>query len=156
MRKQKPKKRILLPDPKYKNILVSKVINRVMLNGKKIAAATIVYDALQILKDKLEGVHELETFNKAIENITPQVEVRTRRIGGANFPIPQPVRDARKLTLAIRWLVTAARKRTGKSFAQKLAEELILAAKMEGAAYKTKMDTHRMAEANKAFSHFKF
>lgn len=156
MRKRKPKKRNILPDVKYKDVLVSKFVNRIMLNGKKMLATSIFYDALNIVKNKVEGVSELETFKKALENVTPLVEVRTRRIGGANFPIPQQVRDERKLTLAIRWLVNAARKRNEKSFAEKLAAEFILAAKLEGAAVKTKTDTHRMAEANKAFSHFKF
>lgn len=156
MRKKRPEKRTLLPDTKYKDILVSKFINRMMLNGKKMVATNIFYDALEIVKIKVEGVHELETFKKALDNVTPLVEVKTRRVGGANFPIPQHVREERKLTLAIRWLINAARKRNEKSFAQKLAAELILAAKLEGAAVKMKTDTHRMAEANKAFSHFKF
>lgn len=156
MRKGRPKKRNILADAKYKDILVSKFINRMMLHGKKMLATNIFYDALDIVKVKVEGVNELETFKRALDNVTPLVEVRTRRIGGANFPIPQHVRDERKLTLAIRWTINAARKRSEKSFAEKLAAELILAAKLEGAAMKMKTDTHRMAEANKAFSHFKF
>lgn len=156
MRKRKPKKRAILPDVKYKEVLVAKFINRMMMHGKKMLATSIFYDALEIVKNKVEGVAEIETFKKALENVTPLVEVRTRRIGGANFPIPQPVRDERKLTLAIRWMVSAARKRSEKSFAERLAAEIILAAKLEGAAVKMRTDAHRMAEANKAFSHFRF
>ena len=156
MRKAKPKKRIILPDFKYQDVMVAKFINCMMLGGKKMLVANIFYKALEIIKSKVEGENELEVFKRAIENVSPLVEVRTRRIGGANFPIPQPVREERKLTLAIRWLIKASRNRNEKSFAEKLAAELILAAKMEGAAYKMKTDAHRMAEANKAFSHFKF
>ena len=128
-----------------------------MLHGKKSTAYKIFYDAMDIMEEKAEeGVTNLDTFQKALTNVTPGVEVRSRRVGGATFQIPQEVRQSRKQSLAMKWLIGSARKRNEKSMSRKLAAELIAASKEEGAAFKKKEDTHRMAEANKAFSHFRF
>jgi small subunit ribosomal protein S7 len=127
-----------------------------MLDGKKSLAFRIFYDALEIVEKKIEDANGLETWKKAIENITPSVEVRSRRVGGATFQIPTPVREERKSSLAMKWLIGYSRKRNEKTMAQRLASEIIAASKEEGAAFKKKEDTLRMAEANKAFSHFRF
>ena len=158
MRKTKAKKRPLLPDPKFNDQLVTRFVNNLMFDGKKSIAFKIFYDALDIVEAK-KGDNEkssLEIWKDALTNVMPHVEVRSRRIGGANFQIPMPIRADRKISMAMKWLIKYSTARNDKSMAQKLASEVIAAAKEEGAAYKKKTDTHRMAEANKAFSHFKF
>ena len=156
MRRRKAKKAIVLPDPRFKEIIVTKFVNNMMYDGKKNLAFKIFYDAIDIIETKIEDVSGLDTWKKAIENITPSVEVRSRRVGGATFQIPTPVRESRKESLAMKWLIGYSRKRNEKTMAGKLASEIIAASKEEGAAYKKKEDTLRMAEANKAFSHFRF
>jgi len=155
MRKGRAKKREVLPDPVYNNVLVTKFINNLMLRGKKQLATRIFHDALAIVAQKTNEAG-LDVFLKALNNVTPQIEVRTRRIGGANYQIPSEIRPERKLSLAMKWLIQFARKRNEKSMAEKLAAEIIAASKEEGGAFKKKEDTHKMAEANKAFAHFKF
>ena len=155
MRRRKAKKAEILPDPKFNDREVTKFVNNLMLDGKKSTAFKIFYDAIEIVDNKLEE-DALEVFKKAVINVTPAVEVRSRRVGGATFQIPQQVRDERKRSMAVKWLIGYARKRNEKSMSQKLAGELMAAFKEEGAAFKKKEDTHRMAEANKAFSHFRF
>jgi len=155
MRKSKPKKRIILPDPKFKDTLVTKFVNNLMLRGKKSLAYDVFYDAIDIIKGKMEE-DALEVWKKALANVTPSVEVRSRRVGGATFQIPSEIRPSRKLSIGMKNLIGFARKRHEKSMAQKLAAEIMAAYKDEGAAFKKKEDTHRMAEANKAFSHFRF
>lgn len=155
MRRRKAKKRIILPDPRFNDITVTKFVNNLMLDGKKSLSFKIFYDAMDIVIDKTSE-DALETFKKGLVNVTPAVEVRSRRVGGATFQIPQPIRDSRKESMAMKWLISYARKRNEKTMAEKLAGELIAAAKEEGATFKKKEDTHRMAEANKAFSHFRF
>jgi small subunit ribosomal protein S7 len=127
-----------------------------MQDGKKSISFRIFYDALDVVSNRVEDTDAIDVWKKAIENVTPAVEVRSRRIGGATFQIPQPIRDSRKLSMAMKWMIGYARKRNDKSMSNKLAAEIIAAFKEEGAAYKKKADTHRMAEANKAFSHFRF
>ena len=156
MRKSQAKKRILMPDPKFGSVLVTRFVNNLMLDGKKSTAFKVFYGALDIVDIKLEDEDALAVWEKSLENITPHVEVRSRRIGGATFQIPQPVRDDRRTSLGMKWLISAARKRNEKTMAVNLASEIVAGFKEEGAAYKKKMDTHRMAEANKAFSHFRF
>ncbi|MEO9257418.1 MAG: 30S ribosomal protein S7 [Crocinitomicaceae bacterium] len=156
MRRRKAKKNPILPDPRFNEIAVTKFVNNLMLDGKKNIAFKIFYDAIDTIESKLEGENGLDIWKKAVENITPGVEVRSRRVGGSTFQIPTPVRDSRKQSLAIKWLIGYARKRNEKSMSAKLAAEIIAASKEEGAAYKKKEDVHRMAEANKAFSHFRF
>ena len=156
MRKSRAKKRILLPDPKFGNVEVTRFVNNLMLDGKKSIAFRVFYSALDIVATKIEEEEALVVWEKSLENITPHVEVRSRRIGGATFQIPQPVREDRKVSLGMKWLIGAARNRNEKTMALNLASEIIAGYKEEGAAYKKKMDTHRMAEANKAFSHFRF
>jgi small subunit ribosomal protein S7 len=156
MRRRKAKKIAILPDPKFNEVVVTKFVNNLMLDGKKSLAFRIFYDALEIVEKKIEDANGLETWKKAIENITPSVEVRSRRVGGATFQIPTPVREERKSSLAMKWLIGYSRKRNEKTMAQRLASEIIAASKEEGAAFKKKEDTLRMAEANKAFSHFRF
>tara|TARA_B100001287_G_scaffold255345_1_gene239374 strand:+ start:619 stop:1089 length:471 start_codon:yes stop_codon:yes gene_type:complete len=156
MRKSRAKKRILLPDPKFGNVEVTRFVNNLMLDGKKSIAFKVFYSALDIVTTKIDEEEALVVWEKSLENITPHVEVRSRRIGGATFQIPQPVREDRKVSLGMKWLIAAARNRNEKTMALNLASEIIAGYKEEGAAYKKKMDTHRMAEANKAFSHFRF
>lgn len=155
MRKSRPKKRIILPDPKFNNTLVTKFVNNLMFQGKKSIAFDIFYDAIEIVDGKLEE-DGLEAWKKALTNVTPAVEVRSRRIGGATFQIPSEIRAGRKSSIGMKNLIGYARKRHEKSMAQKLAGEIMQAFKEEGGAFKKKEDTHRMAEANKAFSHFRF
>ena len=156
MRRRKAKKIAILPDPKFNEVVVTKFVNNLMLDGKKSLAFRIFYDALEIVEKKIEDANGLETWKKAIENVTPSVEVRSRRVGGATFQIPTPVREERKSSLAMKWLIGYSRKRNEKTMAQRLASEIIAASKEEGAAFKKNEDTLRMAEANKAFSHFRF
>ena len=156
MRKRQAKKRPLLPDPKFNDQVVTKFVNNLMLDGKKSLAFRLFYDAIEIVDKKIEETEGLDVWRKALENVTPAVEVRSRRVGGATFQIPTPVREERKASLAMKWLIGYSRKRNEKTMAGKLASEIIAASKEEGAAYKKKEDTLRMAEANKAFSHFRF
>ena len=156
MRRTKAKKIAILPDPKFNEVVVTKFVNNLMLDGKKSLAFKIFYDALEIVDKKLEDQEGLDVWRKALENVTPSVEVRSRRVGGATFQIPTPVREDRKASLAMKWLIGYSRRRNEKTMAGKLAAEIIAASKEEGAAYKKKEDTLRMAEANKAFSHFRF
>lgn len=156
MRRRKAKKLTILPDPRFNDVIVTKFVNNLMYDGKKNLAFKIFYDAIDIVETKVEDTPGLDVWKKALENVTPSVEVRSRRVGGATFQIPTPVREDRKQSLAMKWLIGYARKRNEKSMAGKLASEIIAASKEEGAAYKKKEDTLRMAEANKAFSHFRF
>lgn len=155
MRKAKPKKRIILPDPKFGDILVTKFVNNIMLEGKKNVAYDIFYQAMDIVAQKTNE-DPVEVWKKALANVTPAVEVRSRRIGGATFQIPSEIRPGRKQSIGMKNMIGYARKRHEKSMGQKLASEIMAAYKEEGAAFKKKEDTHRMAEANKAFSHFRF
>jgi len=158
MRKGRPKKRQILPDPKFNDPLVTRFVNNLMWNGKKSLAFNLFYEALDIV-DKRKGDEEksaLEIWKDALSNVMPHVEVRSRRVGGATFQIPMPIRPERKVSLAMKWMINFARKRNEKSYPQKLAAEILAAYKEEGGAVKKKTDTHRMAEANKAFSHFRF
>ena len=158
MRKRKPKKRILLPDPKYNDILVTRFVNNLMLEGKKSVSFKIFYDAMEEVDQKMkaESKPALEIWKKALENITPQVEVKSRRVGGATFQVPMEVRPDRKISLSMKNMILYAKQRSGKSMSEKLAAEIIAAYKEEGGAFKKKEDMHRMAEANKAFAHFRF
>ncbi|MES2266335.1 30S ribosomal protein S7 [Mucilaginibacter lutimaris] len=155
MRKSKPKKRILLPDPKFNDILVTRFVNNMMFDGKKSTAYTIFYNAIEIVEKKTSE-NGLDSWKKALNNVMPAVEVKSRRVGGANFQVPTEVRPERKVALGMKWLISYARRRGEKTMMEKLAGEIISAAKGEGAAVKKKEDTHKMAEANKAFSHFRF
>lgn len=155
MRKAKPKKRYILPDPKYSDTLVTKFVNNLMLKGKKSLAYSIFYNAISIVEEK-SGESGLETWKKALNNIIPSVEVKSRRVGGATFQVPLEVRPERKNSLGIKWLIHYARLRGEKTMKERLAGEIIAASKGEGSAVKKKDDVHRMAEANKAFSHFRF
>jgi small subunit ribosomal protein S7 len=154
MRRRKAKKIAVLPDPRFNEVLVTKFVNNIMLQGKKGTAFNIFYDAIDRVSAKTseEG---LEIWRKALENVTPAVEVRSRRVGGATFQIPTPIRDERKSSMAMKWLIGYARSRNEKSMSEKLAGEIIATSKGEGAAYKKKEDVHRMADANKAFAHFR-
>lgn len=155
MRKSSPKKRLILPDPKFNEQLVTKFVNNMMERGKKNCAYDIFYDAIEIVTEKLKE-DGLEVWKKALNNVTPNVEVRSRRIGGATFQIPSEIRPGRKQSIGMKNLILFARRRHEKSMASKLASEIMAAYKEEGSAFKKKEDTHRMAEANKAFSHFRF
>ena len=156
MRRRTAKKHIILPDPKFKDTDVTKFVNSLMIDGKKNIAFNIFYDSIDIINDKMTDEDGLEVWKKAVDNITPAVEVKSRRVGGATFQIPTPIRDSRKRSLAIKWLIGYSQKRNEKSMSEKLAGEIMAAFKEEGAAFKKKEDVHRMAEANKAFSHFRF
>ncbi len=154
MRKTKPKKIALAPDPKFNDVLVSRFVNNLMWQGKKSIAFNIFYDAVdKVAKQTSEDGYEV--WKRAIANVTPSVEVRSRRIGGATFQIPAEVRADRKISLSMKWLIRYSRERNGRSMADKLANEIVAASKGEGAAFKKKEDTHRMADANKAFAHFR-
>ena len=155
MRKAKPRKRIILPDPKYNDVLVTKFVNNIMLKGKKTISYNIFYDAIDIVSER-SNENGLEVWKKALANVTPAVEVRSRRIGGATFQIPSEIRPERKQSMGMKNLIGFARKRNEKTMAIRLASEILAAYKEEGAAFKKKEDIHRMAEANKAFSHFRF
>jgi small subunit ribosomal protein S7 len=147
-----------LPDPKYNDPYVTRFVNNLMFNGKKIVAYKIFYDSLEIVADKLknETKSPLEIWKQALDNITPQVEVKSRRVGGATFQVPMEIRPDRKVSISMKNLISFARKRTGHSMAERLAAEVMAAYNQEGGAFKRKEDTHRMAEANKAFAHFRF
>jgi small subunit ribosomal protein S7 len=157
VRKSKAKKRILLPDPRFGDQLVTRFVNTMMLSGKKNLSFKIFYDAIDIIeKNKTDEETSLDVWKKALSNVMPQVEVRSRRIGGATFQIPMQIRPDRKISMAMSWMIKFSRKRNEKSMAQKLAGEILAAYKEEGASIKKKTDIHKMAEANKAFSHFRF
>ncbi|RNC89281.1 MAG: 30S ribosomal protein S7 [Allomuricauda sp.] len=158
MRKRQAKKRPLLPDPRFNDQLVTRFVNMMMWDGKKSVAFKIFYDAIDIVEEKKTDDEKtaLEIWKDALSNVMPHVEVRSRRVGGATFQIPMQIRPDRKISTAMKWLISFARKRNEKSMAQKLAAEVLAAAKEEGAAVKKRVDTHKMAEANKAFSHFRF
>ena len=158
MRKRKAKKRPILPDPRFNDQLVTRFVNMMMWDGKKSTAFKIFYDAIDIIDAKKQNEEKtaLEMWKDALSNVMPHVEVRSRRVGGATFQIPNPIRPDRKISTAMKWLIQFSRKRNEKSMAQKLAAEIIAAEKEEGAAVKKRVDTHKMAEANKAFSHFRF
>ena len=154
MRKARAKKLPLAPDPRFNDVLVTRFVNNIMWQGKKGASLTIFYDAVDKVS-KTTGEDGYEIWRRALQNVTPAVEVRSRRIGGATFQIPSEVRADRKISLSIKWLIRYSRDRNGRSMADKLANEIVAASKGEGGAFKKKEDTHRMAEANKAFSHFR-
>ncbi len=158
MRKSKPKKRILLPDPRFGDPEVTRFVNNLMLKGKKSTSYNIFYDAMDIVADKMkkEEKEPLTIWKEALENITPQVEVKSRRVGSATFQVPMEIRAERKVSVSMKNLILFARKRTGRSMAERLAAEIMAAYNNEGGAFKRKEDTHRMAESNKAFAHFRF
>jgi small subunit ribosomal protein S7 len=158
MRKKAAKKRPLLPDPKFNDQLVTRFVNMMMWDGKKSTAFKVFYDAMDIVEEKKNDDEKtgLEVWKDALSNVMPHVEVRSRRVGGATFQIPMQIRPDRKVSTAMKWLISYSRKRNEKSMAQRLASEVLAAAKEEGAAVKKRTDTHKMAEANKAFSHFRF
>jgi len=156
MRKKRAKKRLLIPDSKFGSTLVTRFVNNLMLDGRKNTAFKVFYDAMNNISEKVTEESSLQVFEKSLENVMPHVEVRSRRIGGATFQIPHPVREDRRVSLGMKWMIGAARKRNEKTMQQKLAGEILASYKEEGAAYKKKQDTHKMAEANKAFSHFRF
>ena len=156
MRKTRAKKRPLLPDPKFNDPLVTRFVNNLMFDGKKSTSYSIFYDAIDIISEKSEEADGLEQWKTALTNVMPHVEVISRRVGGSTFQIPQQIRPERKISMAMKWLISYSRARNEKSMAAKLAAEIMAAAKEEGAAVKKRMDVHRMAEANKAFSHFRF
>jgi len=152
MRRKRNYKREITPDPKFQNVVVAKFINRLMIAGKKSTAQRVFYDAFNIIAKQQKD--PMQVFDEAMKNVTPMLEVKSKRVGGANYQVPREVRGERKLTLAIRWLVQAAQAKKGKPMATRLAEELLAATKNEGNAVKKKIDMHRMAEANRAFAHF--
>lgn len=158
MRKSKPKQRLLLPDPMFNDTLVTRFVNDLMMDGKKNVAYKIFYDAMQILAEKNKDSEKkpLDIWKKALENVTPMVEVKSRRIGGATFQVPMEVNPRRKTAISIRNMIKYARQRSGKNMAEKLSQEIMAAFNEEGGAYKKKEETHRMADANKAFAHFRF
>lgn len=154
MRKTRAKKREILPDPVYGDALVTRFVNMMMLDGKKSTSYKIFYDALNIVSEKTQENNGLELWKEALNNVMPHVEVRSKRVGGATFQIPVQIRPDRKISMAMKWLISFARKRNEKSMAQRLASEVLAASKEEGSAVKKRLDTHKMAEANKAFAHF--
>ena len=154
MRKRKPKLRIIPPDPRYGDPLVTQFVNNLMWQGKKSVAFKVFYDSMDIIKERTKQ-DEHAIWKKALQNAMPQVEVRSRRIGGATFQIPTEIRAKRKMSIGMKWVIRFSRQRSGKGFAEKLAAELIAASKGEGAAVKRKEDTHKMAESNRAFAHFR-
>lgn len=156
MRKKRAKKRLLTPDPKFGSTLVTRFVNNLMLDGRKNTAFKVFYDAMDTISEKVSEETPIQVFEKSLENVMPNVEVRSRRIGGATFQIPHPVREDRRVSLGMKWMIGFARKRNEKTMQQKLSSEILAAYKEEGAAFKKKQDTHKMAEANKAFSHFRF
>lgn len=158
MRKTKPKKRILLPDPKFNDVLVTRFVNDLMVDGKKSVAYSIFYDTMALVEKRMKDseLSPLDVWKKALENITPAVEVKSRRVGGATFQVPMEIRAERKTAISMKNMILFARKRSGKSMADKLSAEIVAAYNEEGGAFKKKEDTHRMAEANRAFAHFRF
>ncbi len=155
MRKKRAEVRRITPDTKYNDILVAKLINYMMLQGKKSTSTRMIYDAFEIIKEKTKE-EPLEVFKKAMSNVSPVIEVRSRRVGGATYQVPVEVKEARRIALALRWIRNYSRDRKEKTMAAKLASEIISASKGEGSSFKKKEDVHRMAEANKAFAHFRW
>jgi small subunit ribosomal protein S7 len=155
-RRRRAEKREVLPDPKFGDLIVTKFMNSIMYEGKKAVAEGIVYGAMDILAEKRKDAEPLETFHTALDNVSPSVEVRSRRVGGATYQVPVEVRPERRRALAIRWLVTAARNRGENTMTEKLAGELLDASNNRGSAVKKREDTHKMAEANRAFSHYRW
>lgn len=158
MRKAKPKKRIILPDPKFNDVQVTRFVNNLMYSGNKSVAYSVFYDAMDQVQNRMKDAEKpaLEIWKKALDNVTPMVEVKSRRVGGATFQVPMEVRPDRKVSISMKNLIQYARKRSGKSMSDKLAAEIIAAYNEEGGAFKRKEDMHKMAEANKAFAHFRF
>ena len=156
MRKKRAKKRLLTPDPKFGSTIVTRFVNNLMLDGRKNTAFKVFYDAMDSISEKITDESSIQVFEKSLENVMPNVEVRSRRIGGATFQIPHPVREDRRVSLGMKWMIGFARKRNEKTMHQKLSAEIIAAYKEEGAAFKKKQDTHKMAEANKAFAHYRY
>lgn len=158
MRKSKPKKRVILPDPKFNDVLVTRFVNDLMVSGKKSTAYSVFYGAMDIISEKMknEELSPVEIWKKSLENITPQVEVKSRRVGGATFQVPMEIRQERKLSISIKNMIQFSRKRAGRSMSEKLAAEIQAGFNEEGGAYKKKEEIHRMAEANRAFAHFRF
>ena len=156
MRKKRAKKRLLTADSKFGSTLVTRFVNNLMLDGRKNTAFKVFYDAMDTISEKVTEETPIQVFEKSLENVMPNVEVRSRRIGGATFQIPHPVREDRRVSLGMKWMIGFARKRNEKTMQQKLSSEILAAYKEEVAAFKKKQDTHKMAEANKAFSHFRF
>jgi small subunit ribosomal protein S7 len=154
MRRSQPEKREVIPDVRYQNMVISSFINRIMRRGKKSVATTLVYDALDIVKDRT-GKNPVEVFEQALKNVGPVMEVRPRRVGGATYQVPMEVPTSRRMTLAMRWVIDASKARTGKSFAEKLSAELLDAYGNQGTAVRKREETHKMAEANRAFSHYR-
>lgn len=154
-RRYRPEKRMVEPDLRYNNFHISMFTNRLMRDGKKSTAERVIYDSFTLVEERAKR-NPVDVFEEALKNVTPQIEVKPRRVGGATYQVPIPVEPHRQISLAMRWLLTAARNRGGKSMAEKLANELMDAANNQGAAVKKRDDTHRMAEANRAFSHFRF
>ena len=158
MRKKNKNKRPILPDPRFNDVLVTRFVNNLMVDGKKSVAFRVFYDAIDIIEEKNQDEEKtaLEIWKDALSNVMPHVEVRSRRVGGATFQIPMQIKPDRKISTSMKWLIAAARKRNEKSMANRLAAEVLAAVKEEGAAVRKRVETHRMAEANKAFSHFRF
>ena len=154
MRRRRPERREILPDPIFSDLVVAKFVNNLMLDGKKSIAEKLFYNSLDIIKQR-EKKDGLDVFKKALDNVSPSVEVKSKRIGGATYQVPTEVRERRRSALAMRWLIQFARARKGQTMADRLAAEFISASKGEGGSFKKKEDTHRMAEANKAFAHFR-
>ena len=155
MRRRRPEKRTILPDPVYKDYTVAKFVNYIMKNGKKSIAEKIFYDSLTIISEKEKKDNAIDVFKKALSNVSPTLEVKSKRIGGATYQVPMEVSQSRKLSLAMRWILSFSRRRKGKTMSNRLAAELLAAANNEGSSIKKKEDTHKMAEANKAFAHFR-
>ena len=154
-RRIKPEKREVTPDVRFNNIHLQMMINRIMLNGKKSTVTSLIYDAIDMVGEKT-GKEGIEVFEQALRNVSPMMEVRPRRVGGATYQVPMEVSPERRLTLAMRWIIAASRARTGKSFSEKLAGELMDAAENQGASIRRKEETHKMAEANRAFAHYRW
>jgi len=155
MRRSKPMKREIIPDIRYHNVTIQTMIHHMLHRGKKSTATTVVYDTLDIIRERSGGKDPVEVFETALRNVSPAMEVRPRRVGGATYQVPMEVPPARRTTLAIRWILDSAHARAGKSFAEKLADELMDAFKNEGASIRKREETHKMAEANRAFSHYR-
>ena len=155
MRRRRPERRTILPDPIYNDIVVARFINYIMKNGKKSIAEKILYESLNLIEQKVKGETSIDVFKKALENVAPVVEVKSKRVGGTTYQVPLEVSQNRRIALAMRWILSYARSRKGKTMSNRLASELIAASNKEGSAYKKKEDTHKMAEANKAFAHFR-
>ena len=155
MRRRRPEKRTILPDPIYNDLVVAKFINYIMVGGKKSVAEKIFYNSLDIISNQMKSNEPLDVFKKAIKNVAPMLEVKSKRIGGATYQVPMEVSESRKMALAMRWILNYSRSRKGKTMSNRLAAELIAASNNDGSSVKKKEDTHKMAEANKAFAHFR-